>query len=212
MRQFIFVVVMVAAAFAGGAAVNGPGSRWVQTRLLDYMGLKDGGEIASVDLPQPPSDPSDPRRASSSPSTAIDGRATAAFPSPNRSDSHQDQAATSSPSLGHRRTAGRSPARPVGEHTLQGQSNKSHAKGVENPVSARTLADHESPPLPIPAAVPEPAAPRLTNGSRDRARPHLHQRTEQVAQEHLPLATPAQTADSQGALPAPLDASIGPAI
>ena len=51
MRQAVFVVVLVAAAFLGGAMVNGPGIRWVQSRLLDYMGLKDGGEIASIDLP-----------------------------------------------------------------------------------------------------------------------------------------------------------------
>ena len=50
MRQVIFVVVMVGAAFLGGAVVNGPGLRWVQARLLDYMGLQDGGEIASIDL------------------------------------------------------------------------------------------------------------------------------------------------------------------
>ena len=54
MRQAIFVMVLVAAAFLGGAMVNGPGIRWVQSRLLDYMGLKDGGEIASIDLPPAP--------------------------------------------------------------------------------------------------------------------------------------------------------------
>src|SRR5271165_5441341 len=57
MRQAIFVVVMVGAAFLGGAVVNGPGLRWVQARLLDYMGLQDGGEIALIDLPQPNSNP-----------------------------------------------------------------------------------------------------------------------------------------------------------
>src|SRR5271165_1918929 len=62
MRQAIFVVVMVAAAFLGGAVVNGPGLRWVQARLLDYMGLQDGGEIASIDLPHSTSDPAEPHR------------------------------------------------------------------------------------------------------------------------------------------------------
>ena len=50
MRQAVFVVLMVAAAFLGGAAVNGPGVRWIQVRLLEYLGVKEG-EIASVDLP-----------------------------------------------------------------------------------------------------------------------------------------------------------------
>ena len=67
MRQVVFVVVMVGAAFLGGAVVNGPGLRWVQARLLDYMGLKDGGEIASIDLPQAAADPADPRRPGNSP-------------------------------------------------------------------------------------------------------------------------------------------------
>ena len=67
MRQAIFVVVMVAAAFLGGAVVNGPGLRWVQARLLDYMGLQDGGEIASIDLPQATSDPAEPHRPGTSP-------------------------------------------------------------------------------------------------------------------------------------------------
>ncbi len=67
MRQAIFVVVMVAAAFLGGAVVNGPGLHWVQARLLDYMGLQDGGEIASIDLPQATSDPAEPHRLGISP-------------------------------------------------------------------------------------------------------------------------------------------------
>jgi hypothetical protein len=62
MRQFLFAVVLVAAAFAGGAMVNGPGVRWVQARLLDYMGLKDGGEIASIDPPRVAEEGNDPRR------------------------------------------------------------------------------------------------------------------------------------------------------
>ena len=67
MRQVLFVVVMVGAAFLGGAVVNGPGLRWVQARLLDYMGLQDGGEIASIDLAQAGSDPADPHRQATSP-------------------------------------------------------------------------------------------------------------------------------------------------
>lgn len=50
MRQLVLVVVLVGAAFLGGAFVNGPGLRWVQTQVLGSMGLDDGGEIATVDL------------------------------------------------------------------------------------------------------------------------------------------------------------------
>src|SRR5262245_17944156 len=49
-RQFILVVVLVAASFLGGAFVNGPGLSWVQTQLLGSLGLNEGGEIATVDL------------------------------------------------------------------------------------------------------------------------------------------------------------------
>ncbi|QEH31629.1 hypothetical protein OJF2_00940 [Aquisphaera giovannonii] len=51
MRQVLLVVLIVGAAFAGGALVNGPALQWAQARLLDYMGLRDGGEIPSVDSP-----------------------------------------------------------------------------------------------------------------------------------------------------------------
>lgn len=54
MRQVLFVIAVVGAAFVGGAVVNGPGFRWAQERLLVYMGLQDGGEIASIDLPPAP--------------------------------------------------------------------------------------------------------------------------------------------------------------
>jgi hypothetical protein len=50
MRQAILVVVLVSAAFLGGAFVNGPGLSWAQTRVLRSLGLSDSGEIASVNL------------------------------------------------------------------------------------------------------------------------------------------------------------------
>ena len=52
MRHIFFIVVLVAAAFLGGAFINGPGLEWVQTRALRYIGLTTGEEIASVDLKQ----------------------------------------------------------------------------------------------------------------------------------------------------------------
>jgi hypothetical protein len=54
-RQVVLVVVLVAAAFLGGAFVNGPGLRWAQTQILGSLGLNEGGEIASVDLKGPAS-------------------------------------------------------------------------------------------------------------------------------------------------------------
>ena len=50
MRQAILVVMLVGAAFLGGAFVNGPGLQWAQTRVLRSLGLNNGGEIAALDL------------------------------------------------------------------------------------------------------------------------------------------------------------------
>jgi len=66
-RQLFLVVVLVAAAFSGGAFVNGPGLQWAQTRVLRSLGLNNGGEITSVELkstasPEPGSHGSSPAK------------------------------------------------------------------------------------------------------------------------------------------------------
>lgn len=50
MRHVVLVVILVGAAFLGGAFINGPGMRWVQTQVLGSLGLGDEGEVATVDL------------------------------------------------------------------------------------------------------------------------------------------------------------------
>jgi hypothetical protein len=49
-RQAILVVLLIAAAFLGGAFVTGPGLQWVQARVLRSLGLTNDGEIAAVEL------------------------------------------------------------------------------------------------------------------------------------------------------------------
>jgi hypothetical protein len=49
-RHVVLVVILVGAAFLGGAFINGPGMRWVQTQVLGSLGLGDEREIATVDL------------------------------------------------------------------------------------------------------------------------------------------------------------------
>jgi hypothetical protein len=49
-RHLFLVLVLVGAAFLGGAFVNGPGLQWAQARLLRSLGLNNGGEIASIEL------------------------------------------------------------------------------------------------------------------------------------------------------------------
>src|SRR5215467_5334620 len=49
-RQVVLVVVLIGAAFLGGAFVNGPGLRWAQTQVLGSLGLGEEGDVAKVDL------------------------------------------------------------------------------------------------------------------------------------------------------------------
>lgn len=47
MRKALFAVVLVAASFAGGAVVNGPGLRWAQTLVMNRLGLDGDDEPAA---------------------------------------------------------------------------------------------------------------------------------------------------------------------
>src|SRR5271166_2431587 len=161
MRQFVFVIVMIAAAFVGGAVVNGPGFRWVQARLLDYMGLKNGGEIASVDLPQPPSDPSELRRPFPSSSTGGEGGVAAPVPSSNSSNPRQDQRTTSAGVVNRPLTLTRSSGRLVDERIPHKRLERSGVKAAASIALGQPSSEQLSPPLPVPTAIPEPAAPRL---------------------------------------------------
>ena len=49
MRKALFAIVVVAASFAGGAVVNGPGSRWSKA-LLQFINRSDDDETATEDL------------------------------------------------------------------------------------------------------------------------------------------------------------------
>jgi hypothetical protein len=49
-RQAILIVMLIGAAFLGGAFVNGPGLQWAQARVFRSLGLNNGGEIAAVNL------------------------------------------------------------------------------------------------------------------------------------------------------------------
>jgi hypothetical protein len=50
MRQAILVVLLVGAAFLGGAFVAGPGFEWTLARILRSLNLSNSGEIAAVIL------------------------------------------------------------------------------------------------------------------------------------------------------------------
>ena len=56
MRQTILALLLIGAAFLGGALVSGPGLQWVQACVLQSLGLNDGLEIAAVNLESTSSD------------------------------------------------------------------------------------------------------------------------------------------------------------
>jgi hypothetical protein len=185
MRQAVFVVVMVAAAFLGGAAVNGPGVRWVQARLLDYLGLKEG-EIASVDLPgaspeaagahdagasstagEPTANPpsiaaQDPAGKQDTPRTPIGGSGPAGASSPGRGRSKSartvPQPGQSSAEPGSAPQSG--VANVLGSlFGLKGENGAGRGPGSSG-AKEKGMGDSPSPPpLPASTAPPEPGAP-----------------------------------------------------
>lgn len=140
MRQAIFVVVLVV-AFLGGAMVNGPGIRWAQSRLLDYMGLKDGGEIASIDLPPASSGSADPQHLAGAPTvTELSPRIAVA-------------GTESASKLNDNRKLDNT-------HGLKGNAQAGSVARAMSATASRTEMQGSPPPLPVPTAVPEPEAPR----------------------------------------------------
>lgn len=53
MRHALFAVVLVAASFAGGAVVNGPGLHWAQTMVLTRLGIESDNEAADTQTDRP---------------------------------------------------------------------------------------------------------------------------------------------------------------
>ncbi len=57
MRKGLFAIVLVAASFAGGAAVNGPGLRWVRDVILNQPGAEITTTTLGEPAPAPASEP-----------------------------------------------------------------------------------------------------------------------------------------------------------
>ena len=212
MRQAIFVVVMVAAAFLGGAVVNGPGLRWVQARLLDYMGLQDGGEIASIDLPQATSDPTEPHHPGTSPAAGQPNSQTTALGAERRA---VKQSPTGSPAIGPGRPTSSTrsasavppplplptaipepgvskPADPQGQSDQRQSGSMSEPGSRSLPTTKRGSAMNRNPELPS-SAPPglEPPMESENAGS---------------------MAAGSDASPASGPSPAPLDPSVGPAL
>ena len=219
MRQALFVVVMVAAAFLGGAMVNGPAVRWTQARLLDYLGLKEG-EIASVDLPGSSPETTNGQEPKPSPTaaapTAHAPSVTIEKPSKKADTSHPSSGASvsSKSSLNRGRSRSGSKDKPQAEQDRESSSDeKPETKAWSDvPASLPPLTAIPEPEAPRPSesgVKPGQATPRETPGLPELDAPLEPSRNgpataaEQTAPEH-PTQAPG--------LPAPLDPTVGPAI
>lgn len=160
MRQALFAVVLVAASFAGGAVVNGPGLRWAQNLALGRMGLDDDADkplhanTGSLDdgLPTHPIAP-----------LAVEPSIVSPGPS-------QNEPKTVAPALAD------GPSRPP--NTITPDAEPGSLPGLPPvPETASTAsapptrAPIQTPPMPSPPALAliEPPAPLSTSRERDRA-------------------------------------------
>lgn len=160
MRQALFAVVLVAASFAGGAVVNGPGLRWAQNLALGRMGLDDDADkplhanTGSLDdgLPTHPIAP-----------LAVEPSIVSPGPS-------QNEPKTVAPALAD------GPSRPP--NTITPDAEPGSLPGLPPvPETASTAsapptrAPIQTPPMPLPPALAliEPPAPLSTSRERDRA-------------------------------------------
>ncbi len=212
MRQAIFVVVMVAAAFLGGAVVNGPGLRWVQARLLDYMGLQDGGEIASIDLPQVTSDPAEPHRPGTSPAAGRPNSQTTALGAERQAGK---QSPAGSPAIGPDWPASSTssssadppplplpttipepgvskPADPKDKPGQRQSGSMSEPGSRSLPTTKRGAAMNRNPELP--SSAPPGLEPPMESGNAGS------------------MAVGSDASPASGPSPAPLDPSVGPAL
>lgn len=211
MRQAIFVVAMVAAAFLGGAVVNGPGLRWVQARLLDYMGLQDGGEIASIDLPQATSDPAEPHRLGTSPAAGQPNSQTTALGAERQA---VKQSPTGSPAIGPGRPASSTPSSSAIPPPLP-LPTAIPEPGVSKPADPKDKSDQRQS-----GSMSEPGSRSLPTkqGSAMNRNPELPSSAPPGLEPPMEsgnvgsMAVGSDASPASGPSPAPLDPSVGPAL
>ncbi len=187
-RHVLLVLVLVAASFLGGAFVNGPGLRWVQTQLLGSLGLSDGGEIAAVDL-----------KTVAGPERAGEGsRAGPSSPEPVRGPVAPVPAVISDGPTGLADPSDARSRRPAG----------TAGAGAAAPASPATT----SPPLtgPLASAGPGPRSDRGTTPSGAAAPPASARAAAPLDPSLIPAVEPSPPAAP--AVPAPRDPGVMPAV
>jgi hypothetical protein len=202
MRQAVFAVVLVGAAFLGGATVNGPGVRWVQARLLDYLGIKEGGEIASIDAPRPPEEPSAGQRPAPAPNSGQKG-----VPPPTEGKSGSGHAGSKNEPA--REAAGPSTAGSLKAGLVGFLAN------LGDPAKKAGPSEKAVPERPEGAQAPDAASPPGEKAGNAAPAPPSSQpapASNAEAPRPLPLPVPAAPGDPAAASPAPLDPEIGAAL
>ncbi len=212
MRQAIFVVVMVAAAFLGGAVVNGPGLRWVQARLLDYMGLQDGGEIASIDLPQTTADPAEPHRLGIS---SAAGQTNSQTTTPGAERQAVKQSPSSSSAIGPGRLVSSTPSSsavppPLPLPTAIPEPRASKSAGPGDKSTQRQSGSTSELGSPALLTTKQGSAMIKNSEQTSAAPPGLEPPVESAKAASMAMGSDACPAS--GPSPAPLDPSVGPAL
>jgi hypothetical protein len=212
MRQAVFAVLLLAAAFLGGAIINGPALRWGQDLLFDYLGLKDGGEIASIDPPKAPGDGASADRAATAAGASGAGQSPASktetastgSPPTGRAEKNDDGA-----SPGTRLSPGKALASALGL-----KAKPDDARPGEKPTTAEHGADGSLPPLPIPPEVPEPAAPAPAEAVASSSSATSVRKAKATGRPPAAAApaTPGLEPPQDAPPPAPIDPSVGQAL
>jgi hypothetical protein len=220
-RQVVLVIVLVAASFLGGAFVNGPGLRWIQTQWLGSLGLGEGGEIASIDLkgstgPEAtPADGSRPARTSPEtireplapvPSLISEGEANP----PDASAGRTPPPSPAGPAAASRRAAPRSPrsSPPPLSGPLAAPWATSGPKPGDPSVISRPASPRKPAPAPLDPSVRPAAAPARPTPSDARPAAVREPAAPARAESSLQLVEPSIPASNGGAAATALAESL----
>ncbi len=173
LRQAIFVLVLVGAAFVGGAVINGPGLAWLQRNLI-------GGPTIIVDGSAPPTEPARPAKTKRFPSANPPAlpfnfdSASNPLPAPAPVPARPVGPSPANPAVSLTPAA---PARPAAN--LLGLPDPTSPELASTPAPPATTTSGDPSPLPpldlpgesTPAAKADPVARLASTGGQDAAPP-----------------------------------------
>ncbi|MFO0951651.1 MAG: hypothetical protein U0835_10975 [Isosphaeraceae bacterium] len=187
MRQALFAIVLVAASFAGGAVVNGPGLRWAQNAAMSRLGFGDDDEVPRHDSrPDDPDATTEPDAgptvgpSSEAPKTAASARIPVAPPAAPTPAAPRPADAPPAP------LADEIPASPIPPLVL------------EPPAAEKVEETPKAPEVKAAAAEPPAARPAETPPPREMEPPALAASLPPAASPAQPAETPPPTSPKPG--------------